>query len=34
MCSKISAEMAVKLNSIYCAIYFMLAPLQIAQIGW
>jgi hypothetical protein len=26
--------MLVKHNSIFCAIYFMLAPLRIAQIGW
>jgi hypothetical protein len=30
---KISAEMLVKQNSIFSAIYFMLAPLRIAQIG-
>jgi hypothetical protein len=32
--SKISAEMLVKDISIFCAIYSMLAPLRIAQIGW
>jgi hypothetical protein len=32
-CTKISAEMLVKQNSIFSAIYFMLAPLRIAQIG-
>ncbi len=32
-CTKISAEMLVKQNSIFSVIYFMLAPLRIAQIG-
>jgi len=32
--SKISAEMLVKDISIFCAIYPLLAPLHIAQIGW
>jgi hypothetical protein len=31
-CTKISAEMLVKQNSIFSAIFFMLAPLRIAQI--
>jgi hypothetical protein len=30
---KISAEMLVKQSNIFCVIYFMLAPLCIAQIG-
>jgi hypothetical protein len=34
MCCKISAEVLVKQKSTFCAICFMLALLQIAQIGW
>jgi hypothetical protein len=33
-CSKISAQMLVKQDSTFCAIYLMLAQLRIAQIGW
>jgi hypothetical protein len=31
---KFSAEMFVKQYSIFCARYFMLVPLRIAQIDW
>jgi hypothetical protein len=34
MISKISTEMSMKQNNIFCAIYFMLVCLRIAQIGW
>jgi hypothetical protein len=34
ICSKISAEMLVKQNSTFYNIYFVLAPLRIAQIHW
>jgi hypothetical protein len=31
---KISAEILVKNNYIFRAIFFLLSPLRIAQIGW
>jgi hypothetical protein len=31
---KMKTEMLVKEISLFCAIYVMLAPLRIAQIGW
>ncbi len=34
ICSKILAEMLVKLSSIFCAVYFMLVPLHIVHISW
>jgi hypothetical protein len=34
LCTKISAEMLAKQISIFCATYFMLVSLRIAQIGW
>jgi hypothetical protein len=32
-CNKILAEMLVKHNSIFCAIYFIYAPLRITQVS-
>jgi len=34
ICSKMSAEMLLKQNSIFSGINFMLLPLRILQIGW
>jgi len=31
---KFQRKMLVKQNSIFCAAYFMLAPLVMVQIGW